>query len=158
MPLTIYPYLLDNACWVFDDERTSLKEEAFVLGMSEIITKVVEAKAIPDAAKGFSLIFDLVPFGQDVELSWLPHDEAKQNLGWRPTDFPDIGNWYKGNVFGQEMTGWLCPALFLYFTEAPRRIYAKAEPLPADIDPIWHIRADDPRANRFVSASGQLHK
>src|SRR6476620_6030226 len=143
--MTLYPYLLDNACWVFDDERTGLKEEAFVLGMSEIITKVVEAKAIPNAAKGFILTFDLVPFGQDVELSWLPHDEARQSLGWRPTDFPDLGNWYKGNVFGQEMLGWLCPALFLYFSEAPKNIYAKAERLPAGVDPIWHVRADDPR-------------
>jgi hypothetical protein len=145
MPLTIYPYLLDGSCWVFDDERAGLKEEAFVLGMSEMISKVVEAKAIPNAAKGFTLTFDRAPFGHDVELLWLRPDEA-------------IGNWYKGNVFGQEMTGWLCPALFLYFTEAPARIYAKAEPLPAGVDPIWHVQADDPRARRFVSATDEFQK
>lgn len=26
--MTIYPYLLGDACWVFDDARTGLKEEA----------------------------------------------------------------------------------------------------------------------------------
>jgi hypothetical protein len=27
------------------------------------------------------------------------------------------------------MEGWLCPALFKYFPEAPKKLYAKAEPL-----------------------------
>ena len=27
-----------------------------------------------------------------------------------------------------QMEGWLCPMLFKYFTEAPPRLYAKAEP------------------------------
>jgi hypothetical protein len=52
--LTIYPYLLGTT-WVFDDPRTGLKEEAFVLGMSEMISRLVEVKGIPKAAKGISL-------------------------------------------------------------------------------------------------------
>ena len=40
---TIYPYRLGD-CWVFDDARTGLKEEAFVLGSSEMMTRLVEAK------------------------------------------------------------------------------------------------------------------
>ncbi len=39
--LTLYPYLKDS-CWVFDDARTGLKEEAFVLGATEMITRVVD--------------------------------------------------------------------------------------------------------------------
>lgn len=50
--LTLYPYLLNGTCWVFDDERTGLKEEAFVCGMSEMISRVVEAKGVPNAARG----------------------------------------------------------------------------------------------------------
>src|SRR6267142_4442404 len=138
MRLTIYPYLLNGTCWVFDDERTGLKEEAFVLGMSEMITRVVEAKSIPKAANGFALTFDAVPFGHDVELTWLPPREAAMQRGQPPTYIPEFGNWYRGSVLGQEMVGWLCPALFLYFNEAPKTIYAKAEPLPAGVDPIWH--------------------
>ena len=49
--LTIYPYLLGQT-WVFDDPRTGLKEEAFVLGMTEIISRLVETKAISHAGMG----------------------------------------------------------------------------------------------------------
>jgi hypothetical protein len=158
MPLTIYPYLLNGSCWVFDDKRTGLKEEAFVFGMSEMISRVVEAKSIPSAREGFSLSFDATPFDHDVELSWLTPSEAAKDLGCSPTQFPAFGNWYRGQVLGREMVGWLCPALFLYFDAAPKTIYAKAEPLPAGFDPIWRVAADDPRARRFVSASGEFQK
>src|SRR5690349_265299 len=130
MPLTVYPYLLDGTCWVFDDPRTGLKEEAFVLGASEMISRVVEAKGIASAARGFALTFDAAPFEHDVELTWLPAPDAARQLGDRGSDLPDVGNWYKANIFGQEMIAWLCPALFLYFPQAPKTIYAKAEPLP----------------------------
>jgi len=36
------------------------------------------------------------------------------------------GVWYRWADNGE---GWLCPALFLYFPEAPTRLYAKAEAL-----------------------------
>jgi hypothetical protein len=55
--LTIYPYLFEETCWVFDDQRTGLKEEAFILGMTEMISKVVKAKAIPNAVNTSSLSF-----------------------------------------------------------------------------------------------------
>src|SRR5476651_574725 len=63
-----------------------------------------------------------------------------------------FGNWYKGKVAGEEMEGWLCPALGLYFKTAPARIFVKIEPLPSGIDPLWHIDQDAPAAVRFVSA------
>lgn len=50
------------------------------------------------------------------------------------------------------MEGWLCPALGLYFQAAPARIFVKADPLSAGIDPIWRIDKDAPLAVRFVSA------
>jgi hypothetical protein len=156
--LTIYPYLYEEACWVFDDERVRLKEEAFVLGTSEIIDRVVEAKAIPNAASGFALSFGAEPFDYDVELNWITPAEASKARGDQGTGIPGAGNWYRGMIFGQEMVGWLCPALFLYFPEAPRRIYAKAEPLPAGVDPIWHIDKDDPLAKWFVPPSGEIRE
>jgi hypothetical protein len=36
--LTIFPYLLGQT-WVFDDPRAGLKAEAFVLGMTEMISR-----------------------------------------------------------------------------------------------------------------------
>ncbi|WP_017717610.1 DUF6717 family protein [Kamptonema formosum] len=35
------------------------------------------------------------------------------------------GNWYRWE--GKNMEGWLCPALFKYFSEAPKKIYCKAQ-------------------------------
>ena len=49
------------------------------------------------------------------------------------------------------MKCWLCPALELYFQTAPKRIYVKAEPLPAGIDPIW-TPPPGVIARRFVEA------
>ena len=152
--MTIYPYLLDGACWVFDDERHGLKEEAFVLGLSEIIARVVAEKPVAEAARVFSLTFGPDATDHDVQLHWIPPAEAAAARSYALDWLPHAGNWYRGSIYGQDMVGWLCPALFLYFPEAPRTIYAKAEPLPAGFDPIWHVAADDPRARRFVSAPG----
>ncbi len=152
MAMTIFPYLLGNTCWVFDDERTGLKEEAFVLGMTEMISRLVKAKSIANASQGFALTFGGEPFDHDAELTWLSPTEMADEFSCSLSQLPDNGNWYRGLVFGEEMVGWLCPALFCYFEQAPAKIYAKAEPLPAGYDPIWHVRADDPRAKRFVSA------
>jgi hypothetical protein len=153
--LTIYPYLLEGVCWVFDDPCTGLKEEAFVLGMTEMISRVVRAKAIPNAEKGFALTFSAEPFEHDVELTWLSPADAPEARCSQVAD-TGVGNWYRAIVDGEEMTGWLCAALFLYFVDAPQKIFAKAEPLPAGVDPIWHVDANDPIARRFVSASGEI--
>lgn len=135
--LTLYPYLLNGTCWVFDDERTGLKEEAFVCGMSEMISRVVEAKGVPNAARGFAMTFAAEPFsGHDVELHWI-----------RPDD--NGGNWYEGTVVGGHMEGWLCPALLLYFEQAPRQIFVRCDPLPEGIDPVWNPKPGV-TARRFV--------
>jgi hypothetical protein len=151
--LTIYPYLLGST-WVFDDPRTGLKEEAFVLGMSEMISRLVEVKGIPKAAKGISLQFGSEPFdGTDAELAWLRSGDSEVLPGKDGSASQIFGNWYTGNVAGEEMEGWLCPALGLYFKAAPERIFVRAEPLPEGIDPIWAIDKDAPAAVRFVSAT-----
>jgi hypothetical protein len=149
--ITIYPYRLGN-CWVFDDARTGLKEEAFVLGSSEMMTRLVEAKGIRQAEKAFALTFSDQPFeGFDAELTWLRSDDSQVLPGKDGSASQIFGNWYKGLVAGEEMEGWLCPALGLYFHAAPARIFVKAEPLPAGVDPIWHVSRDDAMAVRFVS-------
>ena len=136
--LTIYPYLIDET-WVFDDERTSLKEEAFVCGATEMISRLVEVKEISHASRGFAMRFSDEPFGHDAVLTWLRSDDEQLGLA---------GNWYKGVVAGEEMESWLCPALFLYFQSAPKTIYVKVEQLPDGVNPIWDN--DGSEGRRFV--------
>jgi hypothetical protein len=47
--------------------------------------------------------------------------------------------------------GWLCPALLLYFEQAPRRIFIRCDPLPAGVNPIWTPKRGD-TVRRFVEA------
>lgn len=99
--------------WVFDDERVGLVQEPFVAGADTIID--AWTKDIPNAGKGFRLIFSPVPFpGYQIKLDW-----RRQEMS---------GNTYYCERF--DMEGWLCPALFKYFAEAPKELYAKAEALP----------------------------
>jgi hypothetical protein len=94
--------------WVFDDDKADLVQEPFVSGADDIIDKMVES--IPDAENGFSLIFSGVAFpGNQLELTW-----KREEAG---------GNWYYSKDL--DMEGWLCPALFKYFEEAPRTLYAQ---------------------------------
>lgn len=123
--LELYPYF-HGKCWVFDDSRAALKEEAFVSGMTEIISKVVDHHSIPNAKNGFRMIFSHQPFdGHQAVITKI--------AGGTQED----GNWYHGTICGEEMKGWLCPALYLYFSAAPNQIYMRAERLPEGINPIW---------------------
>ena len=98
--------------WLFDDPAKGLHRELFVGGIPEIIDAAVAA--IPAARSGFRLVFSAGPFpGHQVQLDWVRGDQT--------------GNWYRNVATGAE--GWLCPALFKYFDEAPAQIYAKAEAL-----------------------------
>jgi hypothetical protein len=96
--------------WVFDDAAVGLVKEPFVLGIDTMLDRLTSE--IPDAEKGFTLIFSPQPFpGYSVELLW------------KRTEYE--GNWYDCPQF--EIEGWLCPALFKYFNEAPEKLFAKAE-------------------------------
>jgi hypothetical protein len=105
------PYKWEGS-WVFDDSSVGLKREPFVLGIDRMIDQLVAD--VPRANEGFRLIFSPRPF---------PSYTAK--LQWRRED--SGGNWYFSPTYNCE--GWLCPALFKYFTAAPAEFYAKAEPL-----------------------------
>ena len=105
----IYPYKYEGL-WVFDDAQTGLVQEPFISGADTIIDRMTAD--VPDANKGFRLLFSAQPFpGFHLELEW-----RRQESG---------GNWYYSSTLNQE--GWLCPALFRYFEAAPNKIYAKFE-------------------------------
>ena len=107
--LIISPYRHDGT-WVFDDERVGLVREPFVAGVPEMIDYLVAD--IPNAEDGFRMLFSARPFpGYQEKLIW----DRKQSQG----------NYYR--LEDPPMEGWLCPALFKYFAEAPKEIYVKAE-------------------------------
>lgn len=109
----IAPYILESVhTWVFDDPRVGLVQEPFVFGADVFLTFL--SKDIPNAEKGFRLIFSAAPFpGYQHKVT-----QVKGEMG---------GNWYESE--NPPMKGWLCPALFRYFDAAPAEIYVKAEPL-----------------------------
>jgi hypothetical protein len=94
--------------WVFDDARVGLRQEPFVAGADTWIDRVVAD--IPNADRGFALIFSSAAF---------PGHQYR--LDWRRTE--DGGNWYYSTAL--DIEGWLCPALFRYFAEAPKHIYVQ---------------------------------
>jgi hypothetical protein len=65
---------------------------------------------IPNAEQGFTLIFSSSPF-----------PGHQHRLDWRREE--GDGNWY--HAADLDMEGWLCPALFKYFTEPPKTLYAQ---------------------------------
>lgn len=106
----IAPYKWEGA-WVFNDSRVGLHREPFVSGADLMLDKLVAN--LPDAEKGFQLLFSARPFpGYTTKLEW-----RREEYG---------GNWYYIPQF--DMEGWLCPALFKYFPETPTEIYVKHKP------------------------------
>ncbi len=111
----IFPYKYEGM-WVFDDADVGLEKEPFVEGADVIIDRALEAKNVANADVGFRLIFSAGEFPKyDVKFKWLRA--------------ADGGNYYAAE--GSDLEGWLCPALFKYFEEAPKEIYARFEEKPA---------------------------
>lgn len=105
-----------HGSWVFDDERVGLEREPFVLGIDQMIDRLVAD--IPEAWKGFRLIFSPQPFpGSATKLEWKREESG--------------GHWYFSPTY--QIEGWLCPALLKYFKTAPKELYARAEPLPPGV-------------------------
>lgn len=64
----IAPYKYEGM-WVFDDPAVGLVREPFVAGIDTMIDRLVAS--IPDAEKGFRLLFAPTPFpGHTVRLEW----------------------------------------------------------------------------------------
>ena len=107
--MVIAPYKF-SGMWVFDDPAVGLTREPFVAGIDTMIDRLVAS--IPNAQAGFRLVFSPHPFpGFNVKLEW-----RREEYG---------GNWYYCPEY--DMEGWLCPALFRYFDQAPPELYGKAE-------------------------------
>ena len=108
--IAIHPYK-NEGLWVFDNDSVGLLREPFVSGADAIIERLVEG--IPNAEQGFTLLFSASAFpGYQAELEW-----RREDMG---------GNWYYSPAL--DIEGWLCPALFNYFMQAPKKIYVQCMP------------------------------
>ncbi len=111
-PMMIQPYWSSELCtWAFDDPAVGLDREPFVSGAEKVLDLLVQD--IPDARDGFLLLFSASPFVG-----------FQQSFTWKRAE--NDGNWY--GLDGSPLEGWLCPALFRYFAEAPAKLYARVEP------------------------------
>jgi len=109
--MIIYPYRWEGM-WVFDDEAVGLVKEPFVEGVDTMIDKALEMKGILNGEGGFRLIFSESEFPRyDLKFDWVRKGEG--------------GNWYSSEEY--DMEGWLCPALFKYFDQPPKTIFARFE-------------------------------
>ena len=100
----IVPYR-HASTWVFDDPRVGLSQEPFVSGIPEMIDSIVAN--IPNAEKGFRLLFASAPFpGYQVKLEKVREEYENKTVpgtvSSRPRamgdvlDRPALGNWSRG--------------------------------------------------------------
>ena len=115
--MNIQPYNL-SGLWMFDDKSRGLRCELFVSGADRIIETLAISQGIESPGDGFNLTFskDDFPGVQHVV------EHTREDRG---------GNWYlfRNLNTGEELEGWLCPALFKYFDEAPEKIHIQVSPL-----------------------------
>lgn len=99
-----------NGQWVFDESERNLNREPFVAGADVMIDRAVAD--IPNAEDGFIMIFSAKPFPcTQIVLEW-----RREELG---------GNVYYWREQGIEC--WLCPALFAFFSEAPKKLFVQVK-------------------------------
>lgn len=105
--MQIYPYRTRSG-WSFDDEEKGLKGEPFVAGIPKIIDQFV-----PKDQKTCTITFS----GQEFP--------GAQGHLERAGDSGSVhgGTDYMLAIGGRQMVGWLCPALFKYFDEAPEELW-----------------------------------
>lgn len=109
--MVIYPYWHGDT-WVFDDDAVGLLREPFVFGVPEMIDDLVKDFGPAGARSGFRLTFSGAPF-----------PGFQRVLVRRREEYG--GNWY--SFEGEAREGWLCPALFRYFRDAPERLYVRSD-------------------------------
>lgn len=105
----IRPYRWEGV-WVFDDPAVGLEKEALVAGMPELIAAATARAGIAEPERGFVALFSQDPFPTaQACLEWVREEGGGNVYHW-----PEVGR-----------EGWLCPALFRYFDQAPRRLYVE---------------------------------
>lgn len=103
-----------GGAWVFDEPRFGLVAEPFVLGASEIIDAIITSAGLDHRRPRVRMVFSANTFPGEHAVARRLHPEHG-------------GTWYEA----QGRQGWLCPALFHFFPEAPEQIHVRVEPMEA---------------------------
>ena len=112
--MILFLYWTPGGSLVFDDPARGLISEPFVMNMNNMLAEAAERSGIENAdTVGFRVRFSAQLFpGAQFKLDWLREESD--------------GNGYWSEDFQQE--GWLCPAMYKYFDEAPWEIYGEFLP------------------------------
>jgi len=100
--------------WSFDDANTGLVKEPFVGDTNILIDNMVleAGYKLESAANGIALLFSPDPFqGYQSEIYLI------ETTPWGSTYVND--KW--------DIEPWLCPALYKYFPEAPKRLFSQVK-------------------------------
>jgi hypothetical protein len=105
---TLAPYKW-NGIWVFDDDRVGLVKEAFVAGADTTLD------LLSNNAPKCVVHFSTNPFkGYQIRLDMLQTSEFGTDFVWTDKD-------------NNDHDVWLCPAMFLYYPEAPDSLYVQVK-------------------------------
>ena len=145
--MVIEPYWYQDT-WVFDDASKGLEKEPLEGDLGELeglgwLSELVDylVKDIPNARKGFILLFSSQPFaGYQVELTLVRQEDG--------------GCLYKAKDYGAE--AWLSPVLFRYFETTPKSIYVRTEPRRAKYDRIREVVTLKDRIEKLEQLVGKL--
>lgn len=121
----------DNDTWYFDDEKRGIFEEPFVLGASEMITKMVGSdkttctlafseQYIPNAdnvLKCTELVYPVTSIEKEVDEKGKTSHKYIYDTKKEPTS-----GWYT-DLDDHEC--WLCPAQLAFFDKVAETIYVK---------------------------------
>lgn len=108
--MVVAPYWFQGS-WVFDNPALDLDKEPLLLGDQKLIDELVSE--IPDAKRGFRMIFSEKPFSC-VEKGFLRIRQQKNPKWMRLGEFS----------FAEKFN----PTFFKYFNNPPKRIFMRIEP------------------------------
>lgn len=108
---TIFPYKLQGQ-WLFDDARVGLDKEALVAGADTTLD------LLSKNADKCVVLFSTSPFkGYEIQLNLIKSDKTGSDYEWYDREENDL----------EVHEVWLCPALFLYYPDAPRVLYVQVK-------------------------------
>ena len=110
----IYPYYDENmGLWVFDDAEKNLQKEALIEGIDDMLDYMVKEKGLKERKLGVAFSNTEIQ-NHDVLLELIEPADPNGRIN---------GNMYRWTK--NQINGWLCPSLYKYFEEAPKKLYMK---------------------------------